>query len=110
LASVDIPSRPFAGPFAFLHSLETLAPGCVLTDLRMPSMSGLELRAALTQRGVSWPVILMSGHSDMESNGLALEQGILEIIEKPFKLDALRAVLDRGFAMLESAEAPVAGD
>jgi hypothetical protein len=46
----------------------------------------------------------------MESNGLALEQGILEIIEKPFKLDALRAVLDRGFAMLESAEAPVAGD
>jgi two-component system response regulator FixJ len=68
-------------------------------------MSGLELCAALAKRKVSWPVILMSGHSDMKSNAPALEQGILEIIEKPFKLDALLAVLDRAFAMLEGAGA-----
>jgi len=97
LTSVGIPSRPFAGPFAFLHSVATLSPGCVLTDLRMPSMSGLELRAALANREIRWPVILMSGHVH--------EQGIPEIIEKPFKLDTLMAALDRAFATLESAEA-----
>src|SRR6476659_5957437 len=65
LDSVGISSTPFSDPIEFLHALKRLEPGCVLTDFRMPTMSGTELQAALAARKVRWPVILMSGHSDI---------------------------------------------
>lgn len=104
LGALGIPAISFADPFAFLHALASLKPGCVLTDLRMPSMSGLELHAALKKKGVGWPVILMSGHSALESNSDSLDRGIFGTLEKPFTLDGLMKVLERAFVELSESE------
>ena len=100
LESCGVPSRQFKDPYAFLVALASLQPGCVLTDLRMPTMSGLELNSALSERQVDWPVILMSAHLDEETSANARGCGIFEVIEKPFTASKLSGVLDRAFSRL----------
>lgn len=100
LDSVGIRSTVFADPIEFLHALPRLEPGCVLTDVRMPTMSGFELRSALAKRGVDWPVILMSGHSDAFQSAEMPPSGVLDFIQKPFTLDRLAEALDRAFLTL----------
>ena len=104
LGALGVRAISFSDPFAFLQDLASLEPGCILTDLRMPSMSGLELHAALKKRRVGWPVILMSGHSALESNSDAFNRGIVGMIEKPFTRAALMKVLDRAFSELSESE------
>jgi FixJ family two-component response regulator len=105
LTALGIPARPFSDPYAFLHAIGSLAPGCVLTDLRMPAMSGIELHQALAKKGVRWPVVLMSGHSAIESSAQPLDGDIFGMLEKPFTRDRLVAVLERAFASLDEARA-----
>lgn len=105
LGALGIRAVCFSDPFAFLHEVASLEPGCVLTDLRMPAMSGIELFEALRKKGVGWPVILMSGHSALESSSEALERGIFGTLEKPFTRDGLTRMLDRAFAELSESEA-----
>lgn len=100
LNSVGIRSTAFADPIEFLHALRRLEPGCVLTDVRMPTMSGVELHSALVKRGVDWPVILMSGHSDAVESSEMLRNGVLDFIQKPFTLDRITEALDRAFSIL----------
>jgi len=76
LTALGIQARSFSDPYAFLHAVSSLTPGCILTDLRMPAMSGLELHASLVKKGIGWPVILMSGHSAIETNLGALAGGM----------------------------------
>lgn len=104
LRALGIPAISFADPFGFLQELASLEPGCILTDLRMPRMSGLELHVALKKKGVGWPVILMSGHSALESNSDSLDRGIFGTLEKPFTRDGLMKVLDRAFIELSKSE------
>lgn len=101
LQALGIPSNGYSDPLAFLRAVSTLDPGCILTDLHMPSMSGIELRAALTARAIDWPFILMSGNADAEDRRLAT--GILDLIEKPFTRGRLVEVLERAFAALGHA-------
>jgi two-component system response regulator FixJ len=100
LGALGIRAISYPDPFAFLRELASLEPGCILTDLRMPRMSGLELHAALKKKGVRWPVILMSGHSALESSSDSLDRGIFATLEKPFTRDGLMKVLDRAFIQL----------
>lgn len=93
LGALGIPAISYADPFAFLQELASLEPGSILTDLRMPAMSGLELHAAL--KGVGWPVILMSGHSALESSSDSFDRGIFGTLEKSFTRELLTKVLDR---------------
>lgn len=85
---------------AALLSAGDLAPGCILTDIRMPGMSGLELVAELKRRGVSLPVIVLTGHGDVSLAVEAMKAGVHDFLEKPFQDDALlraiRAALQRG--------------
>jgi len=95
LSSFNIESKAFSDPLAFLQAVAGLEPGCVLSDLRMPSMTGLELHRALSARGVDWPMVLMSGNSDLETNRHLMDDGIVGFLEKPFAipelLDALKS-------------------
>lgn len=106
LTALGIQARSFSDPYAFLHAVNSLTPGCILTDLRMPAMSGVELHASLVKKGIGWPVILMSGHSAIETNLDALDRGIFGMLEKPFTREALVDVLDRAYAAIpaEAAE------
>jgi two-component system response regulator FixJ len=105
LGALGVRAISFSDPFAFLHELTSLEPGCVLTDLRMPAISGLELHAALRKKGIGWPVVLMSGHSALDSSSDALDRGIFGTLEKPFTRDDLMKVLDRAFSELSESEA-----
>jgi two-component system response regulator FixJ len=108
LESFGVSSKLYSTPFAFLQELGSLEPGCLLTDLRMPSMSGLELHSAVRARELGWPIVLMSAHLDGHGDGGASSENFLDHVEKPFTGDRLLQVLDRAFAQLKAGE-PGAG-
>ena len=94
--------RTYESGAALLATAE-LAPGCLLLDVRMPDMDGLEVQAALKARGVSLPVIIMTGHGDINLAVQAMKAGAVDFIEKPFERSALLSALDEGFARIEQA-------
>ena len=99
LASSGFPVRIYDSALAFLDALTALQPGCVLTDVRMPGMSGLDLQRELMVRRIVLPVIVMTGHGDVALAVEAMKAGAIDFIEKPFSEDriltAIRAALDR---------------
>jgi FixJ family two-component response regulator len=97
--SVGLRVEPFASGEAFLDAITPAREGCVLLDLRMPGLSGLEVHAQLRERGVELPVIVVSGHGDVPMAVRALKSGVADFIEKPFKdqelLDCVQQALRR---------------
>jgi two-component system response regulator FixJ len=91
--------RVYESAVAFLDALPTLQPGCIVTDVRMPDMDGLELQRQLTQRGILLPVIVITGHGDVPLAVEAMKAGAIDFIEKPFNdeklLSAIRVAIDR---------------
>jgi two-component system response regulator FixJ len=83
----------------FLRDVKHLDPGCVLLDVRMPEMDGLEVQQALLDRGVNLPVIILTGHGDISIAVRAMKMGAVEFLEKPFEktllLDAIAAAFER---------------
>ena len=79
-----------------------LAPGCILLDVRMPEMDGIEVQQALHARGVSFPVIVMTGHGDVDVAVQAMKHGAVDFIEKPFEKAVLLGAIEEGFARLEN--------
>ena len=77
-----------------------LAQGCILLDIRMPEMDGLEVQRALLERGVTLPVVVMTGHGDISIAVQAMKAGAVEFIEKPFEKAVLIAAVEEGFARL----------
>ncbi|GLV27259.1 response regulator FixJ [Sphingobium sp. Cam5-1] len=97
--------RLFEGGTAFLKEAAGLEPGCVLLDVRMPDIDGLEVQRELRARGVMLPVVIMTGHGDIDMAVAAMKAGASDFIEKPFEKAALLgcveaarrvAVADRG--------------
>lgn len=103
----------FEGPSACLHALEAhageAAPTCLLFDVRMPEMSGLQLLDALRERGVRWPVVFMTGHGDVPLAVEAMRKGALTFLEKPFQEAALEEALGRAFSPAAQESAGEAG-
>jgi two-component system, LuxR family, response regulator FixJ len=91
--------RVYESASAFLEVLPTLQPGCVVTDIRMPAVSGLELQRELKARHVVMPVIVMTGHGDVALAVEAMKAGAIDFIEKPFADETLifsiRIAIDR---------------
>jgi two-component system response regulator FixJ len=98
LTTAGIAARTFNSAAEFLRVCGDLAPGCIITDVRMPGMDGLELVRRLKERGLPHPAIVMSGHGDIPLAVEAMKAGALDFIEKPFQDDillrAVRAALD----------------
>jgi len=88
---------PFASAETFIKSYQPERPGCVLTDLRMPGMTGLELQAALHERQIEVPVVVLTAHGDVATARAALKNGAFDFLEKPIDdamlLDVLRNAL-----------------
>ncbi len=93
---------------AFLEKVEEAKPGCILLDVRMPEMDGIEVQVELARRGVKLPVIVLTGHGDVGTAVAAMKGGALDFLEKPFEKDALVAALERGFERMEAGEAAIA--
>jgi two-component system, LuxR family, response regulator FixJ len=80
-----------------------LEPGCILLDVKMPEMDGLEVQQALHARGIVFPVIVMTGHGDVDVAVQAMKNGAVDFIEKPFERAVLLEAINEGFARLENA-------
>ncbi|MDE2488590.1 MAG: response regulator transcription factor FixJ [Alphaproteobacteria bacterium] len=93
LESADLTARSYESAVAFLEHLDHLEPGCIVTDVRMPEMSGLELVSRLKDLNVGLPVIVMTGHADVPLAIQAMKAGVLDFIEKPFDDEALISVI-----------------
>ncbi|MFN3583410.1 response regulator FixJ [Phenylobacterium sp.] len=91
-------ARTHESAIQFLEQLDALEPGCIVTDVRMPEMNGLELVRRLRSRGVTLPVIVITGHGDVPLAVEAMKSGVADFLEKPFDdeqlLSAVRAALD----------------
>jgi two-component system, LuxR family, response regulator FixJ len=79
----------YASPSQFLESLDPDLPGCLITDLRMPDIDGLELQSRLAQRQIRLPIIFITGHGDARNAVAALKGGAVDFLEKPFSEQAL---------------------
>ena len=85
MKSVDLPAQAFASAQDFLKSYDPAHPGCLVLDIRMPGMSGLELQEALNKRGAVIPVIFITGHGDVPMAVEAMRQGAFDFLQKPFR-------------------------
>jgi two-component system response regulator FixJ len=99
LECAGIEARAYESAAAFLDALEEMERGCIVTDIRMPGMTGLELVVRLTELGVTDPVIVITGHGDVPLAVEAMKAGVADFIEKPFDddrlLSAVRSALER---------------
>lgn len=97
LGSVNLDALAFDSAETFLQAADPDMAGCLLLDVRMPGMSGLELQRVLKERGIGLPVIIITGHGDVPMAVRAMKAGATEFIEKPFNeqalLDAIHASL-----------------
>ena len=83
LKTVDLESLAFASPVEFLESFEPDRPGCVVLDLRMPELNGIETLARLRERHKTVPVIFLTGHGDLTAVVRAMKLGAVDFFEKP---------------------------
>ncbi|CAN7234991.1 response regulator FixJ [Bosea sp. LjRoot9] len=96
LASDGLPVRLHQSASAFLATVEDGLTGCILTDVRMPGIDGIEFLRRLKARGFTMPVIVMTGHADVPLAVEAMKQGAIDFIEKPFNDDLLLAAVRIG--------------
>ncbi len=97
--------RGFASAEAFLACLPEYAAACVVSDVRMPGISGLDLLRALEARGSAVPVILITGHGDITMAVSAMKEGAFDFVEKPYDADRLIAGIETALAA-EQAQRP----
>jgi two-component system response regulator FixJ len=98
LKSVGLESLLFASAQEFLAAYQPSQPGCLVLDIRMPGMSGLELQQQLSLRGAVIPVIFMSGHGDIPMAVEAMQHGAFDFLQKPFRDQDLLDRIQRALA------------
>jgi two-component system, LuxR family, response regulator FixJ len=96
--------KSYASGVELIRESRDLPPGCILLDVRMPEMDGLEVQQALKDRGIGFPVIIMTGHGDVTVAVQAMKAGAVDFIEKPFEKAVLLSALEEGFNRLEQAD------
>jgi len=100
LSSAGLAVRLYDSATAFLAGLASVKGGCLITDMRMPDMTGLELLHALKAKACDLPAIVITGHGDVALAVEAMKAGAVDFIEKPFDeeaiLHAVQAALERG--------------
>jgi RNA polymerase sigma factor (sigma-70 family) len=92
-------TRLFADAESFLVAFETSWSGCVLADLRLPGMSGVELQARVRQRGAAIPFVIITAHGEVAAARTAFRAQAVDFIEKPFDDAQLRSAIETAFAL-----------
>ncbi len=99
LKSVGLRSETFATPQEFLRSKRSNEPSCLVLDVRLPGVSGLDFQRELADAGIRIPIIFITGHGDIPMTVKAMKSGAVEFLTKPFRdqdlLDAIYQALDR---------------
>jgi len=97
--SVGLSATALVSAQEFLASYDPLQPGCLVLDVRMPGMSGLELQQQLNLRGAVIPVIFITGHGDVPMAVAAMQQGAFDFLQKPFRdqdlMDRIQRALEK---------------
>jgi FixJ family two-component response regulator len=97
--SVGLGTQTYAAARDFLAASLAHKPGCIVIDIRLPDMSGLDFQAHLTQIGVRLPVVMMTGYGDIPMSVRAMKRGAVDFLAKPFKdqemLDAVMTAIER---------------
>jgi FixJ family two-component response regulator len=99
LRAIGVPSTGFASAEAFLAAFKGHEEGCLIVDIRMPGMSGLDLLETLRWRGVTLPAIVITGHMDEGSVKRLEDLRVVGLLEKPFVLPQLRELLSRAISL-----------
>jgi FixJ family two-component response regulator len=98
-SSVDLKALLFASPAEFLASKLPDVPSCLVLDIRLPGLSGLEFQEQLAKAGINIPIIIMTGHGDIPMSVRAMKAGAVDFLTKPFRdqdmLDAVAHALER---------------
>jgi two-component system response regulator TtrR len=97
MESNGIVARTFATATDFIIAYPPDAPGCLVLDLRLPGMSGLELQQYLKQKGIEIPIVIVTGHGDIPTAVSAIKGGAVDFIEKPFGYREVLAVIQNAF-------------
>jgi two-component system, LuxR family, response regulator FixJ len=97
LSTADFKVHAYETPEAFLNDIEGITSGCVITDVRMPQMSGLELLQRIQQTHADLPVIVITGHGDVPLAVEAMKTGAVDFLEKPFDDETLLAAVRAAF-------------
>ena len=103
LESADFQVLTYASAPEFLVALPTAPDGCVITDVRMPEMTGLELVRRLAADGCRMPVVMITGHGDIPMAVEAMRAGVVDFVEKPFSDARILAALARAAAVKPAA-------
>jgi FixJ family two-component response regulator len=97
--SVGLATRTYETARDFLNASVADEPGCLVIDIRLPDMNGLEFQAQLSQMGVRLPVVMMTGYGDIPMSVRAMKRGAVDFLPKPFRdqdmLDAVMAAIER---------------
>jgi FixJ family two-component response regulator len=104
ISSVDLKTADYPSAQAFLDAYDVGLPGCLLLDVRMAGMSGLELQDVLTERRIDLPVIIITGHGDVQMAVNAMKRGAFDFIEKPFNNQVLLERVQRAVERSVRAE------
>lgn len=99
--------RTYESGIELLKGAPNLEPGCVLLDIRMPGMDGIEVQRALREKGVTLPVVIMTGHGDVSLAVQAMKAGAVDFIEKPFEKAVLLSAIEHGVERLRKSAANV---
>ena len=105
LRSVGLNARTYSSTREFLQTESLVSPGCIVLDIRLPGMSGLDFQEQLVELGIRLPVILMTGHGDIPMTVRAMKAGAVDFLPKPFRdqdmIDAVTVAIDRDRAQRE---------
>jgi two-component system response regulator FixJ len=96
--------KSYVSGVAFLAAADRETPGCVLLDIRMPELDGLEVQRRLSERGIEMPVIMLTGHGDIALAVRAIKAGAVEFLEKPFQKAALLAAIEEAFRRIDDTD------
>jgi len=109
LSSVALRSEAFGTPQQFLDTKPADCPACLVLDVRLPGMSGLDFQRGLAEAGVTIPIIFITGHGDVPMTVQAMKSGAVEFLTKPFRpqelLDAVQQALDRDRKLRDKRQA-----
>jgi two-component system response regulator FixJ len=105
MKSLGLATRPLSTAQEFLSTYDPQQPGCLILDVRMPGMSGLELQQQLNMRGAIIPVIFITGHGDVPMAVEAMQQGAFDFLQKPFRDQDLIERVQRALAKDQSNRA-----
>ncbi|RMW04672.1 response regulator transcription factor [Pseudomonas coronafaciens] len=98
LASVGLRSLLFGSTREFMEASRPDAPGCLILDIRMPGMSGLDFQEHMARSGIFLPVIFITGHGDIPMSVRAMKAGAVEFLTKPFREQDLLDAIQQGLA------------